>query len=743
MKFVNYFKNSNCVKIIAILLLLSVSQIFGEARGISGVVVDSESNKQIPNVAIQIIESKQTITCNDEGGFYIDDVEFGNYTFVLRHIGYQENISKISIDESTNKVIVFYMIPKLIELDAVIISDYKSYSKFDNLQELSNVLKGKELQKQMGLTLASTLKNEAGLAMRSMGPAPSRPVIRGLGSSRVLISQDGIKTTDLSATSPDHAVTIDPFSITRVEVLRGPRILLQTSTTIGGIVNVIKEEIPEKIHDNLTGQLGIFGESVNNGYLGSVMIEAPLNPVVIKGEFSTRNTSDLDTPVGVLKNSDSENMNFSLGSSYIHDNGFVGASFSRFNLDYGVPGGFVGAHPNGVDISIYKNQYNIKSKYNFEETNFEDLTFDFSRVFYRHKEFESSGALGSEFKIVNYLGNLKLHHNKLSFLTHGTIGLSFEYRDFDIGGFVFTSPSKSLNLSAHLYEIYSYKKLTLEFGARYDFDRIVPETEKPEANIGFIKERTFNNYSLSTSILYQQSDHVYFGANISKSSRVPSIEELFSEGPHLAAYSYEIGNPSLESEMGIGGELFIYHQFEDLFFNFTLFGNELSNYIIPRNSGEMNYATFLPIYRTEGVEAILYGFESRLDWEVCSCLQFSNTVSFTRGEFRDGGNLPQIPPIKGLAEIKYKSNYYSFGISGEWALKQTDVDQFEEVTNGYFITNLFFQYSLIFDHNTSNLSLNIDNLFNNEYRNHLSRVKSILPEAGRNFRLSYKMYFHL
>ena len=127
----------------------------------------------------------------------------------------------------------------------------------------------------------------------------------------------------------------------------------------------------------------------------------------------------------------------------------------------------------------------------------------------------------------------------------------------------------------------------------------------------------------------------------------------------------------------------------------------------------------------------------------CECFEFSNTISFTKGEFKDGGNLPQIPPIKGLTEIKYRSDNLNFGISGDWALKQDKLDEFEEPTNGYFVVNIFAQYSLIYTKTTSNFSLNIDNIFNTEYRNHLSRVKSILPEAGRNFRLSYKLYFHL
>jgi iron complex outermembrane receptor protein len=725
------------------IVIFGYLNLFSATRSVSGIILDSETNAAIPFTVVKILELDLTLTADGSGKFDIPNINYGNYTVIIKHIGYKESISSILIDNSTNKLLAFYLIPKNIELDPVIISDYKSYSKFDDLNELSNVLKGKNLERQLSLTLASTLKNEAGLAIRSMGPAPSRPVIRGLGSSRVLISEDGIKTTDLSATSPDHAVTIDPFTVSRVEVLRGPKILTQTPTSIGGIVNVVRDEIPTAIHDNITGQFGFFGETVNKGYLGSAMVEIPIQKIALKVEISHRNTNDLNTPVGKLINSNSENLNYSLASSYVHQNGFVGASFRSFELDYGVPGGFVGAHPNGVDISINKHQINFKSKFEFDSNNFESLNLDFGRVYYRHKEFEYSGAIGSEFKVVNYLGKITLNHNLIGFLEKGIFGTSFEYRDFDIGGFVFTTPSKSLNISAFLFENYSYKKINFEFGARYDFDQITPNKEKPDANIGFIRERSFSNYSLSLSLLYQQSEHVFFGGNISKSSRVPTIEELYSEGPHLAAYSYEVGNPNLISESGFGGEIFIYHQFENLYFNLTAFGNDIDNYIIPRNSGEINYATFLPIYKTVGLGALLYGFESRIDWGFCECFEFSNTISFTKGEFKDGGNLPQIPPIKGLTEIKYRSDNLNFGISGDWALKQDKLDEFEEPTNGYFVVNIFAQYSLIYTKTTSNFSLNIDNIFNTEYRNHLSRVKSILPEAGRNFRLSYKLYFHL
>ena len=132
-----------------------------------------------------------------------------------------------------------------------------------------------------------------------------------------------------------------------------------------------------------------------------------------------------------------------------------------------------------------------------------------------------------------------------------------------------------------------------------------------------------------------------------------------------------------------------------------------------------------------------------IDWNICDCLKISNTISYTNGKIKNEGYLPQIPPMKGLLEITYKMHDWSLGLLNEWALKQDKVDEFEEPTMGYFIQNFFFQYSFTTEKFVHNLSLNADNIFNQEYRNHLSRVKSILPEAGRNFRFLYKLYFHL
>ena len=166
-------------------------------------------------------------------------------------------------------------------------------------------------------------------------------------------------------------------------------------------------------------------------------------------------------------------------------------------------------------------------------------------------------------------------------------------------------------------------------------------------------------------------------------------------------------------------------------------------FIFHRNTGEINGSTLLMTYKATGAAVLFYGAEFQFKWEFVNNISLETSASYTNGSFKDNGNpLPQIPPLKGIVGLDYSNNIFSFGINGEWAASQNRVDEFEEPTNGYFVLNAFTQYAISNSDLVHTISLSLDNILNTEYRNHLSRVKSILPEAGRNFRLTYKLYFH-
>lgn len=720
-------------------ILTAQSRAFGI---LEGVVLDGSSDQPLENAVVKLIELDKFDVTNTNGIFEFKSIPFGEYNIEISFVGFKTTKTSIKIDEEINKGLLVHLFTLPFETSTVVVTGLHTNTKFDDMNEFINVLKGKELQRELGLTLASTLKNETGLAIRSMGPAPARPVIRGLGSDRIAITEDGIQTTDLSATSPDHAVSVEPFTIDRIEVIRGPKVLLKNSTTMGGVVNIIRDEIPKEIPSTFSGNAGFYGESVNSGYLGGVVALLPIGKFVMRGEATTRRADDLRTPIGTLENSDIATDNFSAGLSYIDGWGYTGVSIREFKSDYGVPGGFVGAHPNGVDISMLKRQINGKVNFKINSASFEDLDLQISRDYYKHTEYERADIIGAQFVIYNYRGSLDISNKKIGFLDFGTSGISFEARDFNIGGYVFTPPTKSAKLSGYSFQTFELNDFSFETGFRISYDEFHPDNTNPSTNDEVIIDRDFFTYSLSLSSLYSINNSLSIGMNINKTSRVPTIEELYSEGPHLAAYSYEIGNQNLESESGIGAELFSYIKNDDLFLMFTLFRNDFSYFIIPRNTGTINSQTLLPIYQTEGVSAIFYGFESYFELKFLEHFTLSNSFSYTHGDFKEPSSpLPQIPPLKDIIQLKYLNGNFITGISTEIAAAQNRVDLFETPTAGYAVFGAFVQYSLETGSIIHNISLNGDNLLNKEYRNHLSRVKVIMPEAGINFKFSYRLYF--
>ena len=124
--------------------------------------------------------------------------------------------------------------------------------QFESYQP-TTVLAGEDLYKQLQGTLGATLSAQPGVAERTFGPGPSRPVIRGLDGDRVLILENGIRMGDLSSQSGDHGVNLSPAAASRVEVVRGPATLLYGSNAIGGLVNAITNEIPRSPVTGATG----------------------------------------------------------------------------------------------------------------------------------------------------------------------------------------------------------------------------------------------------------------------------------------------------------------------------------------------------------------------------------------------------------------------------------------------------------------------------------------------------------
>ena len=707
---------------------------------IEGYVFDGETGLPVRNVNVLAADHAARASTDGKGRFVLQ-LSPGAYRLSLTHVGYRETRHELNISSARHPVVYLELARLDHKLDPIDVVARRAETRFEELHEATRVLSGDELRKKYSITLAETMKNELGVAIRSMGPAPARPVIRGLSGDRVQINVDGIQSQDLSATSADHAVTVETFNAERLEIIRGPRTLLHTATAGGGVINVVKHKIPETRPKRFFGSVGAYGETANRGYFSSAALTAPVGPLALHAESTYRDTRDIRTPVGRLANTPINTRTHALGVSYAGERGYVGASFDQFDTHYGIPGGFIGAHPNGADLDIMRRVFDGRAVYRFDGGTADRIEAGFTRTYYYHVEYESSGSIGSEFLFHDHSGDLKLYLNSGNKEQNTVLTAGFEHRDLKLGGFVFTPPTRKQDVNFGLYHETIYRNIELQVATRYTNTTFDPRLEA-FSNASLDVDRTFHTWSTAFSPLLPITDQLTVGFSFNRSQRAPTIEELYNEGPHLAAYTFEKGNVELNAERSFGAEAFFHYLRPGFDLVFTGFWNEFGNYIAPRNTGEINWSQLLPIYAAEGIGARMTGVESHLKWRPNARLELEMKLSHVRGENRDDGMpLPEMPPLKFVGSATYRHPWLTGGGTVEWAAGQNRVDTYEDPTAGYSIFGVYVQRDFQTNHARHSFILSLENLLDTEYRNHLSRIRSVMPETGRSLKLNYKMYF--
>lgn len=697
-----------------------------------GKVIDAETNQPLVNVNVTHNSNKSIITTDEKGYFKLQIDTIANNIIKLTKKGYETKSALIA--RNSGDTITIVLQPKTVYLPTIEVgADLKN--KFDEIQSEAYTIKRADYQQSLGNTLAITLKNQIGMTMSSMGPSPARPVFRGFGGNRITIMNNGVNISDMSATSPDHALTIDPHSIEKVELVRGPKILLYTSSTTGAAIDAQNSyyTIPERF----CARGLLFGESVNKGYAGMLLAKIPIDNYVLSGNVAYHNSQDLISKDKQIDNTYNKiiDMNY-LGLAKFKNN-VTNLHFENYQNSYGIPGGFIGAHPQGVDIQISKNVLTINSIWHFHKPWLDNISLLVNRNYYNHIEKEKNKSVGSEFVFRDYGVKAILNHNQNQIFDNGSFGIGFNYKDFKIGGYVFTPPTVLNNIYVFAYEEYQLLGFDLQTALRTEYSVFNPKIKQSMNNPAI--KRDFMSLSGSLSVIKELNTNFAIGMNLSKTSRIPSIEELYSDGPHLAAYSYEIGNSKLKTENGLGIELFGFFKNSFMIFSLSSYLYNYDYYIIPRNTGKINVQQILPIYQTMGVKSIITGFESQTELNIIKNLIFKGNIAYTTGKITETNSyLPAIPPLRINLELKHRINSFSSGVQLEIAADQTKIDEFEEKTYGYIVSNVFIQKFAYVNGSIFSFILSVDNIFDTLYRNHLSRIKSIYPEPGRNFRILIK-----
>ena len=467
-------------------------------------------------------------------------------------------------------------------------------------------LDGEALDRARDVNLGATLSRQPGIHQSAFGTIVGRPVVHGLAGPRVRVMQDRLDTMDASIVSADHAVTVESFTAERVEVLRGPSILLYGSGAIGGAVNVETGRIPQEPVDGLSGGM----EARHNSATGGDTLAFKLNGG--RGGFAwhldgtTKDGDDYDIPGYAesahlraqedehehehdhegkdehdehdeeardkLSGSHFESDSIAGGASWHGDWGFAGLSVSRLESEYGLPG-HSHAHgheeEDGDEGEEEHEEEEGSALLDMEQTRIDfemDLLAPFSGIDrlnmrvgysdYKHVEVEPGDHASTKFSNDAWEARAEFHHKAGPW--EGVAGLQYAYRDFEaVGEESFVRPVITNSTGAFWVGRRTYETFDLEAGVRLErvshnpmagdhghhHDDHDEEEEHEEGG-----DQDFTIHAASIGALVPLGDRLELGLLASHSSRAPIAEELYANGPHLVTNTYEIGDAGLSKE---------------------------------------------------------------------------------------------------------------------------------------------------------------------------------------------------
>ena len=743
----------------ALALALPVPAQTGAA--VTGRLIDSLTVAPLSGAVVQIEELRRETTSAPDGTFTFDNVPPGTYHVSVRFTGYSSRRTEIVAAADRTTPVEIPIDPDL-HFEEVVSVTGESRSQFESFQPTS-VLSGQELSKQLEASLGATLEKQPGVAARSFGPAPARPVIRGLDGDRVLILQDGQRLGDLSSQSGDHGVAINPAAALRIEVVRGPATLLYGANAIGGLVNVITKEIPTSPIEGVDGNVTLdLGSAAKEGS-GAASVSVGNGTFAMQLGGGGRRSGDVATPLGDVENSQSRNGFANVGASWTGAKTYFGGSYGYDDTRYGIPvveAGTVQLTPRRHAITLRAGGQGLTGA-------FDAFRATAAHRRYRHDELEGD-EVGTAFSNDTTELEVMGSHRALGRLK-GSIGGSALDRAFGATGAEALSPDiEERGFAAFVYEEVTWPHLTFQFGGRVDNTRYVPAGEPA---------RDFTNGSGSAGLLLRPAaanERMTVAVSLARAARSPALEELFFFGVHHGNFALEVGNPELEPEHALGFDVSLRFRSGRASGEVTYFRNDIGNFIfrqpIDHEDFEAREEQFverfggrkpaghshgsggqgeggegeeeLPIVEYVGADSVLQGIESHADLQVTPRVAIELGADFVRGTLKaTGDHLPRIPPFRFRGGLRYQRNAFQAGGEVVVAATQDRVFGVETPTDGYTLLRAFASYSFQAGEAVNTITARLDNATNELYRNHLSLIKELVPEMGRNFKLLYNVKF--
>ena len=659
----------------------------------------------------------------------------------------------------------------LVELDEVVLTLPfgqtlgKSVLKVDklNFNDINPIIKQ---------YISNSISKLPGVSIISTGAGIGKPSIRGLSFNRVVVLNQGMRLEN-QQWGEEHGLALSSSGVNSVEVVKGPLYVLYGSDAMGGVLYIEPEKyltsddleidytgIYNSNYSGFSNNLGLKGTSENFSY----MLRADITD---NGNYSS--------PDGEIENTWFKQNDFKAGVAYQTEKFQSDLRFSMSETEVGIPHMEEG-HDDHDDHDEEGHDDHDEEGHEDHEDHYQELshtTLTWVNTFDLGNDHELNVTIGRQLNDRKEFGgheeeeeghddheeeghddhddhegheegeaelDMELSTNTLDIslvmpqsdnfnLTIGTNILSQENKNFGHEELIPDAEKKDFGL-------YALGQITMENGAallgvRYDNRSISSDMGSAD----------FSNFNGSVGIK-RDFDNSSLRFNIGSGYRAPNLMELFADGVHHGTFRYEKGNANLVAEKSFQTDISFDITNEDSSLSFDLFYNDISDYIyISPSSNRMNG---FAVYDYMQQDSELYGGEISLnkktgfDW-----LTYNTSLEYIFAESADGEALPFIAPLTFNQVFNFNlSSNYSFEIDFIAKAKQGRVSMFEEETDGYSVLNLSGNWMTSFLDNDLNIFWSIDNVFDKEYYDHLSRFKTAgIEEMGRNISVGLKYNF--
>ena len=637
----------------------------------------------------------------------------------------------------------------------------------ENIAQPIATLNGRELHRSLAPSVAETLRDIPGVHSASFGQAVGRPVIRGLGGARVKTMEDRIDSMDVSVSSPDHLTTIEPFTAESIEVLKGPATLLYGTGAIGGVVDVHTGRIPHERQEELSAKAELRTADNGNRQTAAARLDAGAGSIAVHLDAFYRDSDEYDIPgfaesaalraleemeeegeegheeeeaFGTLPGSQMETRGGALGVSHVGERSFVGIAVSTYDADYGLPGGHGHEHEEEeeepgaeseeeegnpvLDLSQTRIDAEMGLDAPFAGVRSVNVRVGFND--YEHTEVEGNGEGGTVFATEALEGRFELVHER-AWGFEGATGLQFSTREFSaLGEEAFVQPVDTQTLGIFYVGQRSFGNTGLEVGVRYEHVEQDP-TDGPL--------RRFDLGAASIGLIQPLTDRWTLSAQLDSSTRAPVAEELYSDGPHLATRSYEIGDPGLDEERAVNLSASLEYQHDSLHFAMNAYYTDFGDFIYEAATG--TEIDELPVLQWRQNDATFRGFEADFGWDAVTwtdgTLSLNAGFDLVRARLDSGENrnLPRIPPRRWRvgSVISWRNMLAEVAFSRVEA--QRDTASGELPTEAYNDLRVHLAYELTLRDSRLELFLTGRNLTDDEQRYHTSFIKDFAPQPGR------------